>query len=325
MHIPDGLLDNTPMAGGAESVITVAEAEMAAVDQTVYAALDKAEATPAREAAHYHLATGGHRLRARLALASGTAWHTPVPHRIAAAAACELLHNASLIHDDLSDGDAMRRGHAAVWHRYGSDIALCAGDLLLTSAFQTAADIDNPAASQALVRQLAAHANRVIGGQSLELAARHDATMPTFVAYARATRDKTAPLIELPLKVGAIPDRIPSSLALLLRPLAEAIGLAYQILDDLDDCTDLTRHEKARTLHPLHAWHHHQPAGRTAVSPADIRSNCHRHVQAALVRAQRLSAAFPAPLGTELRTVIDQLSAKAERHVGAASTRPEEA
>ncbi|WP_290653354.1 polyprenyl synthetase family protein [Aquisalimonas sp.] len=89
-------------------------------------------------------------------------------HGIDAAAACELLHNASLVHDDLSDGDTVRRGQPTIWHLYGSDITLCTGDLSQsTSAFFTAANIDDPASSRTLVLHLAKQAGRVIGGEGV--------------------------------------------------------------------------------------------------------------------------------------------------------------
>ena len=285
----------------------------------MHVALLNSCATPAREAARYHLEAGGGRLRARLALASGLTWNTPPNHRIPIAAACELLHNASLIHDDLSDGDTRRRDHATVWQRYGRDIALCAGDLLLTCAFRLAADIEDAAASQAVARHLAAQTERVIGGQSRELAVRRDASAPAVAAYIDATRAKTAPLIELPLAVGAVPDRMPTSAARTLRQLAEAIGLAYQILDDLDDCTARSVGNLHEALHPLHAWQRHKPPGRASVPAARIAHRCQRHARAALARAQRLSAGLPAPLGPELRAIVAQLATKADQHAAAVS------
>ena len=70
-------------------------------------------------AALYHLRSGGGRVRAELALISARALRLPRHITIAISAACELLHNASLVHDDLQDGDASRRGKIAVWKRFG--------------------------------------------------------------------------------------------------------------------------------------------------------------------------------------------------------------
>src|SRR5687767_11974938 len=82
-----------------------------------------------------HLATGGKRLRARLALAAAEACGGRVEDAIGWAAACELVHNATLIHDDLQDGDVLRRGHPTTWVKHGMAQAVNAGDLMLLLPF----------------------------------------------------------------------------------------------------------------------------------------------------------------------------------------------
>ena len=78
-----------------------------------------------------HIATGGKRLRARLAVQTVCAHGARADLGIAWGAACELLHNASLIHDDIEDGDRFRRGKPALWARYGTAQAINAGDLCI--------------------------------------------------------------------------------------------------------------------------------------------------------------------------------------------------
>lgn len=294
------------------------DAELSYVERAMYAVVENGEITPARKAAMYHLATGGSRTRARLAIASGFGWGTPFRYRIAAAAACELLHNASLVHDDISDADKVRRGQPTVWHLFGRDTALCTGDLLLSSAFLLATTIDNAAASQELVRQLAEQSNRVIGGQSLELAARETGIAFTVTEYVRATCAKTAPMFELPLRAGALSLRLSGPTARSLRMLSDAIGLAYQILDDLDDITPVPNaNGSQRPPHHLHAWVRHRPGACPSVSSSEICHRCLRHARAALGRALALAHELPEPLETELRTLIRGLSAKADHHARA--------
>jgi geranylgeranyl diphosphate synthase type I len=109
--------------------------------------------------AEQHLQTGGKRLRARLALAATAALGGSLQHGVLWAAACELSHNATLIHDDLQDGDVQRRGHPTTWVRHGAAQAINAGDLLLMLPFlalgplaaaprpgTTAASLSGPAA-----------------------------------------------------------------------------------------------------------------------------------------------------------------------------------
>ena len=87
------------------------------------------------DAARYHFSAGGARVRAQLGLDAASALNLSAQASMACAVAPELLHNASLIHDDLQDGDAMRRDTPAVWSRYGKGTAISAGDLLISAAY----------------------------------------------------------------------------------------------------------------------------------------------------------------------------------------------
>src|SRR6056297_2071568 len=91
------------------------------------------------EALDHHFAAAGGFGRARLALDASEALGLDRSIAISLAVACELLHNASLVHDDLQDRDELRRGQLAVWARFGEDVAISVGDFLLTRAFEVAA------------------------------------------------------------------------------------------------------------------------------------------------------------------------------------------
>ncbi|RZU98297.1 polyprenyl synthetase family protein [Spiribacter vilamensis] len=282
------------------------------VDQFMVDQLAAMRATPARDAAIYHLQTGGHRMRARLALASCANRLSP-QDRTAAAAACEFLHNASLVHDDISDRDTYRRGRQSVRAVYGDDVALCAGDLLLTTAFQVAARITVPAVSQRLIRFMADTAGRVIGGQSVELSHHTGEGSVRTADYLDATREKTAPLIELALNAGISEPAKAAYTSAVSRRIAEAIGLAYQILDDLDDLDGV---DDVSELHPLHAWWHHRPrtrSGSVHLHREPTRIRCLQHARAALNRADRLSARLPEPLLSDVRQLIERLNHKSRQ------------
>ncbi len=281
------------------------------VDRYMHEAIASLSATPAREAALYHLQTGGNKMRARLAIASG-AITLDARDGTTAAAACELLHNASLVHDDISDQDRYRRGELTVQARYGVDVALCTGTLLLTAAFNAATDIHDADTSRHLVRALAMQAGRVIGGQSVELGPDPRGRTPNRRHYLKATRAKTAPLIELPMSVGFVGATGRQAEIDVCRTLSEAIGLAYQILDDLDDVKPTRPGTGAEQFHVLHAWRHHQPPNRDADSQVIFR-RCLTHVGAALARADRLAIALPKPLDECVRELIETLTRKAER------------
>ena len=87
------------------------------------------------DAARYHFSAGGSRIRAQLGLAAAAALNLSPQASLACALAPELLHNASLVHDDLQDEDTMRRTRPAVWSRFGKDIAISTGDLLISAAY----------------------------------------------------------------------------------------------------------------------------------------------------------------------------------------------
>ncbi len=276
-------------------------ATLSAVDHFMIEIVNATADNPARDAVIYHLETGGQRMRAKLALASA---HVQLndADAIAAAAACELLHNASLIHDDISDQDNYRRGQETVRARFGENIALCAGDLLMALSFQAALTITDRNAATALLAALTNCSARVIGGQSIELGYKGGTHEVPLRTYLDATRAKTAPLIELSIGIG-----LHDSKGQRAKVLGEAIGLAYQILDDLDDLTHIGTHSmKDAHLHPLHAAFHHR----------DVRQ-CLRHANSALDRASKLAQTLPSPLDAAVSDLIKRLRDKAAKHVTA--------
>ncbi|HEV8077863.1 MAG TPA: polyprenyl synthetase family protein [Marinobacter sp.] len=261
---------------------------------------------PARAAGGYQIQTGGSLLRARLAIASGLAFDCSKSFRISSAAACEFVHNASLVHDDLLDRDSARRDVPSVWKQYGDAVALCAGDLLLCAAFGVAADLENPAESRLLSQHIAAMASRIIVGQSMEVAHLQKYPLPRFRAYLEATIAKTAPLIELPLIAAATAGGADQYAHECIRQLASAIGLAYQIIDDLDDLN-----ANRRSLHPFHAWHHHQQ-GQEGDPELRIR-RATQHAIASLNRARRLLGQFERKVTMSLGPTVEPLLSKLEQ------------
>ncbi len=182
-----------------------------------------------------HLATGGKRLRARLALAAAQALGASVESAVPWAAACELLHNATLVHDDLQDGDELRRGHPTTWVRHGMPSAINAGDLLLV--LPTLAIEKVPASDSVrwhLSRALAFDATRVIRGQVAEFEMTR-LKNPTLAGYNAAIEGKTSPLFELPV-VGAamIAGRSVEESRALGLPF-NTLGTLFQIQDDTLD------------------------------------------------------------------------------------------
>lgn len=239
---------------------------------------------PAQTAGLYQIETGGSMLRARLALASGIAFERSSRYRIVCAAACEFIHNASLIHDDLMDRDESRRGFASVWKKFGEDLALCTGDLLVCAAFAVASELDDPGEAQRLTRLLATRSSRIILGQSIEVGGCAEHCSPGLRDYLQATTAKTAPLIEMSLLTGVISTHSENAVVERVGELASAIGLAYQIIDDLDDLRDPDAN--AGRLHAFHASHHHRRGSRN--DPAPLKRRATWHADAAMKRARNI-------------------------------------
>lgn len=182
-----------------------------------------------------HLFTGGKRLRAKLAIASMDALGGPSEAVAGWAASCELLHNASLVHDDLQDSDPVRRGHFTVWVRHGRSQAINAGDLLLMLPYVALEHVSCTDATRwQLTRAVASRAEDTVRGQSLEMCLLESGQWD-WGSYSDASCGKTSALMVLPvhgaaLLAGRDPDTA-EALADAFRPL----GLLFQIQDDVLD------------------------------------------------------------------------------------------
>jgi len=193
------------------------------------------------DAMSYSLLLGGKRLRPILALAAANACGQANAASRAAAVAVEAIHAYSLIHDDLPamDNDSLRRGQPTCHIAYGEATAILAGDALQTLAFNQLVRADAPASVRlALVEQLsqASGAEGLVAGQVLDMAAT-DHTI-NLDALQRMHRHKTGALIEAAVLMGAlsVDEREPARLAALGR-YARALGLAFQVQDDILDVT----------------------------------------------------------------------------------------
>ncbi len=184
-------------------------------------------------AVRYHLGAGGSRLRARLALDASLRLGLPNEDAVILAAVCELLHNASLVQDDLLDDEPSRRGQPSIWVAFDRTAAICCGDLMLASAYAGLAGISRPELLARLIRHTHARAVDVILGQSEEKAS--EAAAPaTLAAYERIAIAKSAALLMLPLELPLILADATSALEK-AQQTAESFAIAYQMVDDLDD------------------------------------------------------------------------------------------
>lgn len=186
-----------------------------------------------QEAIAHHLESGGGRTRARIAIGTGSALHLDATDIVAIAAAAELLHNASLIHDDLQDAAETRRSAPSVWAKYGANIAICAGDLLVSAAYGVLASASDARLTAELTRVTHAATTRVINGQAEDLAAqRNDVT--SIAAYKHIARGKSGPLLALPVELALTAAGF-ANYNPVAREVAELLAVAYQVADDLED------------------------------------------------------------------------------------------
>jgi geranylgeranyl diphosphate synthase, type I len=174
---------------------------------------------------------GGKALRPALALLSTRAARAMPERGVAAAAAVELVHNFSLVHDDIMDGDTERRHRPTAWAVFGVGAAILAGDALLVLAQDILLEGPAPQGLWA-ARCLSASVQRLIAGQGADLAfeRRDDVTLDQCLEMAG---DKTAALMACACSIGAIYVGAPAELAMGLAGFGAHAGLAFQLTDDL--------------------------------------------------------------------------------------------
>jgi farnesyl diphosphate synthase len=193
------------------------------------------------EAMRYSALAPGKRLRPFLVLASAQLFSVSRRSALQAAAAVELVHAYSLVHDDLPamDNSDLRRGRPTCHKQFDEATAILAGDGLLTYAFEVLAQPDthgDPAVRCELVTALAqaAGAAGMVGGQMIDLLAENDPTLD-IGAITRLQRLKTGALIAFSCEAGAILGKAGREQRHALRGYAHDLGLAFQIADDLLD------------------------------------------------------------------------------------------
>lgn len=206
---------------------------MAELDRSMGALVGGGALDPCGRICAAHLATRGKRIRAGLALGAGGILGVSPAQIRPWAAAVELLHNASLIHDDLQDGDRTRRGAPTVWVAHGMGQAVAAGDLLV--ALPTLALGAIPVSAElrwALAELLARAISDAARGQALELSLRPERLLD-WGPYLHAVGGKSGALFALPVE-GALVLARHKAAPELAAPF-RALGVLYQLRDDVLD------------------------------------------------------------------------------------------
>lgn len=192
-----------------------------------------------REAMRYAVVNGGKRLRPGLVYLATQALGKPLELADSSACAIEMIHAYSLIHDDLPamDNDTLRRGLPTCHIKFGEATAILAGDALQALAFETIAGDEklDPAIRVELIRNIAvaAGASGMVGGQVIDMESEmHQIDSETLT---RMHRCKTGDLISISVACGAIIARADQETRLALQQFGHALGLAFQVRDDILD------------------------------------------------------------------------------------------
>ncbi|WP_344973072.1 polyprenyl synthetase family protein [Salinactinospora qingdaonensis] len=216
------------------------------------------------EAATHLLSAGGKRFRATLVLLAARFGDPYTSELVPAAAVVELTHVATLYHDDVMDEADLRRGKTSANQRWGNSIAILTGDLVFARASEILADLGTDA-----VRLQAQTFGRLVQGQVLETAGPRQGADP-LQHYLNVIADKTASLIASSARFGAMFGRTDQQIVDTITRAGEALGMAFQLSDDILDVASETTEsgktpgtdlrEGVLTLPMLHALRDHDPA-----------------------------------------------------------------
>jgi geranylgeranyl diphosphate synthase type I len=211
------------------------------LDPALRAAVDRLPPAT-RQTADYHFgwreadgqpseSNGGKALRPTLCLLTAAATGADPAAALPAAVAVELVHNFSLLHDDIMDGDVRRRHRPTAWTVFGVGPALLAGDALLMAAFETLAASGHDRAESS-VRVLSASVHALVNGQSLDL--EFESRIEVGMAECRSMAEaKTGALLGCACALGALlADARPTQVEH-FRAFGERLGMAFQLIDDV--------------------------------------------------------------------------------------------
>ena len=186
------------------------------------------------DAAGHLIVNGGKRLRPYMVIKSCQILKGKVSNAMPAASAVEMVHNFSLVHDDIMDNDEMRHGVPTVHKKFGMPIAILAGDVLFSKAFQVITDSKlSSSATTQLVSRLSKACVDICEGQLLDVKMAEERKIPSQAEYVTMIGKKTAALFDVSCAMGAIcATNKPKDISN-LSSFGRNLGIAFQITDDL--------------------------------------------------------------------------------------------
>ena len=203
--------------------------DLAAVDEVIRQRL-KSEVVLIRRIADYIIGGGGKRLRPVLLILSARACGYQGRHHHELAAVVEFIHTATLLHDDVVDESALRRGQATANALFGNAAAVLVGDFVYSRSFQMMLAVEN----MKVLRVLADATNVIAEGEVLQLMNCHNADLDE-EGYLQVIRYKTAKLFEAATRLGAILGEAGDTVEDAMAAYGAHLGTAFQLIDDVLD------------------------------------------------------------------------------------------
>jgi octaprenyl-diphosphate synthase len=185
----------------------------------------------------YALDSNGKRIRPALVLLAAHASSKVTPQHLDLAVIMELIHLATLVHDDIMDGAAKRRGKPTAYAKWGAELSVLLGDCLFCHALMLSSNFADPS----IGRRIAQAANEVCSGEILQTQRRFDLAL-TIPEYLKIISMKTGALFRVSTELSAVLNGCRPDEVLALRNYGDHLGVAYQIYDD---CLDLVGTEGA--------------------------------------------------------------------------------
>ena len=211
------------------SFLEVVKPDLEAVNRLIIAELGS-EVQLIEEIGHYLINAGGKRLRPVVALLAARCCGEPDDRHIALAAIIELIHTATLLHDDVVDTSEQRRGRATANHEYGNAASILVGDFLYSRAFQLLVRIGD----MQVMRVMADTTNTISEGEVQQLLNAGNPDLDAD-AYHQVIRKKTAVLFQAAAETGALIRAATAPQTAALRDYGLHLGIAYQLIDDVLD------------------------------------------------------------------------------------------
>ncbi len=203
--------------------------DLAAVDAEIRRQL-QSDVALVNQVGDYIVGGGGKRLRPLLVVLAARAAGVKDSSHIPAAALIEFIHTATLLHDDVVDDSARRRGRETVNHAFGNPASVLVGDFLYSRAFQMMAALD----SAAVIRVMSDATNTIAAGEVMQLMNSGDPDT-TEIRYMDVIYRKTARLFEAGAQIAVIVARAPATVETALTRYGKHLGIAFQLVDDALD------------------------------------------------------------------------------------------